>query len=279
MVEDHGGFHPVYMIELSAGRPLEIDDRGFYEELAAGLGSVDVGATGEGSLYLLRDFPIQLSDANICAQIAVLRTKINKPPPNVEEAIGQSWQLPDARARLARMTHSVLLHDLMSSALDHRQRRKILSVALRSLLRHSNAELAYILPTQQFMDARDLLAQLDQEGEVRNPVAGFLNVRFFNISGTDGEMLMDTLGLTALDLADFQIHYRKLDPKAVAGFLYTLGSYIFEKGPVIENGHTVQGVEKGSKWRCRLENSLLSPRRGILDLDPGPEFAAGNRSR
>lgn len=277
MGDDHGGFHPVFMIELSAGHPFEIDERGFYEALAAGLGSVDVGGADKGSLYLLRDFPIQLRDARICAQIAVLRTTINKPPPNMEEAIGQSWRLPDARARLARMAHSVLLNDLMSSALDHRQRRKILSVALRSLLRHSNAELAYILPTQQFMDARGLLEALDQEDEIRNPVSGFLNVRFFNISDSDGDMVMDTLGLTALGLTDFQIHYRSLDPKAVAGLLYSLGSYSFEKGQVIENGHTVQGVEKGTKWRCRLENSLLKPQREILDIDPGPGFAAGNR--
>jgi hypothetical protein len=52
---------------------------------------------------------------------------------------------------------------------------------------------------------------------------------------------------------------------------------IFQKGPVIESGQTVAGIQPGSKWRCQFENSLLEPKRELLDLNPGGPHAAGNR--
>ncbi len=59
--------------------------------------------------------------------------------------------------------------------------------------------------------------------------------------------------------------------------LANTGYYIFESGDVIENGHTVEGITAGSKWRCQHEDSLLKPTRIVLDLDPGPPHSAGNR--
>jgi len=32
------------------------------------------------------------------------------------------------------------------------------------------------------------------------------------------------------------------------------------------------------RWKCQREVSLLSPKREVIDINPGPEFAAGNRS-
>ena len=277
MGDNHGGFCPVYMIEVSAERPIEIDDRGFREELAAKLGTVDGGGKNNARLFFLKDFPIQLEDARICAQVAILKaTKEGAPRPNLDEAVSQSWGLKEAQERVSRIKHSLLLNDLLSSSLDHWQRRRILSAALRSLLRHSNGELVFFLPTSQFLDASELLGRLDQEEEVQNPCAGFLNVRLFNLDGSDGERVMDTLGLTALGLTDFQVHFKNLDANQVAGVLQSIARYTFEKGQVIENGHTIQGIEQGSMWKIQIEDSLLEPHRKVLDINPGAGFAAGN---
>jgi hypothetical protein len=120
----------------------------------------------------------------------------------------------------------------------------------------------------------DYLAACSEDPIVR---PGSINVRFFNISNSDGDMLMDTRGLTEIGLHDLQCHFRDLEPDDVSRVLYNTALYIFEKGPVIESGQTVAGSEPGSKWRCQFENSLLEPKRDVLDLNPGKPYAAGNR--
>jgi len=90
-------------------------------------------------------------------------------------------------------------------------------------------------------------------------------------------MIMDTWGLAEIGLNDLQCHFRELDPKRVAGVLLNTAVYIFEKGSVIKSGETVAGIEPESKWRCQFENSLLEPKREVLDLDPGRPYAAGKR--
>jgi len=90
-------------------------------------------------------------------------------------------------------------------------------------------------------------------------------------------MLMDTRGLQELGLHDLQCHFRGLDPNAVASVLFNTAVYIFENGPVIASGNTIAGIEPESKWRCHFENALVKPARELLDLNPGPPFAAGKR--
>jgi hypothetical protein len=103
----------------------------------------------------------------------------------------------------------------------------------------------------------------------------------FNVSNPDaesGDIVMDTLGLGALGLPDLQCHYRALSPEEVARCLYNTAWYIFSNGDVIENGHTVEGITPGTRWRCQHEDALVGPDRVVLDLNPGMPYAAGNRS-
>jgi DNA primase len=38
-------------------------------------------------------------------------------------------------------------------------------------------------------------------------------------------------------------------------------------------------MEPGEKWRCLQEEALIPPDRLVIDLDPGDEYAAGERFR
>jgi len=89
----------------------------------------------------------------------------------------------------------------------------------------------------------------------------------------------DPRGLGALGLPDLQCHFFDLEPSAVARVLYDAAFYVFEHGDVIEDGHTIQGVDAGSKWRARHLESLVGPMRVVLDLDLGVKHAAGSRAR
>jgi hypothetical protein len=171
----------------------------------------------------------------------------------------------------------MLLGDFMSSTLDHRMRRRMISSALRAAIGNSNTKLVHFVPTMQFLDAKDILTRLSSDEEAASPTYGFLNVRLFRIFDTPGDVVMDTLGLSALGLTDIQIRCRNLEPKAVAGRMHSLGRYLFEHGDVIETGDAVEGIAPGERWRCRHQESLLAPKRLVIDIDPGDAFASGNR--
>ena len=52
-----------------------------------------------------------------------------------------------------------------------------------------------------------------------------------------------------------------------------------ERGDVIRDGDTIEGIEPGEKWRCLQEEALIPPDRLVIDLDPGDDLAAGERYR
>jgi hypothetical protein len=158
--------------------------------------------------------------------------------------------------------------------LTPRDRVTLFHGVLRAMIDATAPDALVFKHSQQVVAPADYLAACSED-PIQRP--GSLNVRFFNISNSDGDMIMDTRGMEGIGLHDLQCHYRNLDPKAVAGVLFNTAFYIFENGPVIESGQTVEGIQAGSKWRCQFENSVLEPKRQVLDLNPGKPFAAGNR--
>jgi Domain of unknown function (DUF4261) len=273
-MDDSNGYSAAYPIELLARHPIDIDEPTLGRALARRLGRVKT----TGQMFLLEDFPVQFKEGSIPAQLALLPAgqKAQRTDATTQ-ALQQSWAFPAAAQVYEESSHVLLLTNMMSSPLPHQVRRKIIANGLLALLETTRIDLIHWMPTQQMLSPADIVQRYSDPRELANPVYGFLNVRFFNISNSDGDMLMDTLGLNALGLTDFQVHYRELEPDPVARLLYNLGAYVFEKGDVIEDGHTVEGVDKKSRWKCRRENSLLDPQREVLDIDPGQPFAAGNR--
>jgi Domain of unknown function (DUF4261) len=272
------GRTPIYGFELLASNPVEMDERRMFDELRAELGEIDRVGHGHSYQYALREFPVVLADGEVPAQLVIFPGALKGHNWIGTDAFLQSWQLTDTENRVAACPYGFFMSDLMSSLLDHRQRRRNLATALRSVVRHSNAELIYAMPTTQFLDAKDVLARLSSPDERPNPVYGFVNVRFYRISETEGDIIMDTLGLTALGLTDLQIQYRGLEPSAVAALLESVARYLCEYGDVIADGHTIQGLSSDQRWRCQYEMSLLEPKRIVIDVNPEPEFAAGTRA-
>jgi Domain of unknown function (DUF4261) len=269
------GYSAAYPIELLARNPIEIDGSALLHALAKRLGRVEA----KGHMFFLEDFPVQFREGAIPAQLALLGPvgPSAKRTDDVTKALQQSWAFRSAAQVYETCSHMQLLANMMSSPLSHQVRRKIICNGLLALLETTQVDLIYWAPTQQMLAPADIVERYSDPHELDNPLYGFLNVRFFNISNSNGDMLMDTLGLNALGLTDFQIHYRGLDPDSIARFLYNLGAYAFEKGDVIDDGHTVDGVDKKSRWTLRHEDSLIEPQRVVLDVDPGQPFAAGNR--
>jgi hypothetical protein len=226
------------------------------------------------TLFSHRNHPVQYTGGAIPAQTAILAAHT---PIDIERYAGeiqQSWGFPACEEALIPSGHTLVVTEMMASELPPRERCKLFHGVLQSVIEHTRPDVLVFKHSQQVVDPKTYLAAVDVDPILR---PGSVNVRFFNISNSDGDMLMDTRGLQEIGLHDFQCHFRKLDPNQVSRVLFNAAFYMFENGLVIESGNTIAGITSDSKWTCQFEDSLLDPGRTVIDLNPGDLYAAGKR--
>ncbi len=227
---------------------------------------------------------VSYQDGQLPAQCVVAESD---KPPNVsaiDDSVKQSWRFPEAASVVERAKVSVLVSDFMASGLPYRERLDLFQQVVAGVIEVAEPLAIHWGPTQQIVAPRSFLKALGDASVHPFARPGAMNVRFFRISGyNDAEddacqdLLMDTLGLSALGLPDLQCHFRQLEPNDVSQVLYNTAIYLFDHGAVIESGHTIAGIQPHDKWRCRYEESLWHPHRDILDVDPGAPYSAGAR--
>lgn len=230
----------------------------------------------ESEVYLLihKNHPIRFSDGQVPAQTAILAAHQPINLTSYASEIQQSWAFRDCEKVLKNSSHTLLVTELMARLLPPDDRIRLFHGVLQALIEITQPDALVFKHTQQVIRPEDYMNRVTDAPILR---PGALNIRFFNISNSDGDMLMDTRGLTEIGLHDLQCHFRNLDPNDVGSLLFNTALYIFENGPVIESGNTVAGITPGSKWVCQFENALVEPEREVLDLNPGAPFAAGGR--
>lgn len=100
------------------------------------------------------------------------------------------------------------------------------------------------------------------------PLDVWANIRIFQVD--DEWTLMDTVGHAQFDLPDLEAVFKQSekDPNEVAALLRNITSYLLEQGPVIQDGHTVDGPD-GAAWGVHaFRDALSSPPRDVLCLVP-----------
>ncbi len=185
----------------------------------------------------------------------------------LQDALAQSFDIDNGEVRLAECENALSMLAVSGSDLADRARRMMISAGLMAVLERVQAELIYWPLSGQLLDPAKVRSKFSEPEQRSNPSYGFVNVRVFN--GPDGEMqIMDTLGLEALGLTDLQIQFQGLEKADVADLLYSVAAYLLEKGNVIDNGHTVPGLQPGESWTCLHAMSIIGPDRLVLDIDP-----------
>jgi hypothetical protein len=244
------------------------------EILQSELDSPDPASADKAFLIFHKDYTVKYKEGRVPAQTAILAS--DKPPDleKYEQELQQSWTCQDAREILRPCKEARLVTEMMARLLSPQDRVLIFHGVLRAMIEVTEPDALIFKHSQQVVQPSDYMAACDRDPILR---PGSINVRLFNISNSDGDKIMDTRGLAEVGLHDLQCHFRELEPRKVAGVLFDTAVYIFEKGPVIESGQTVAGIKPGSKWCCQFEDSLLEPKRELLDLNPGNPFAAGDR--
>lgn len=243
----------------------------FIEALGNRCGNMDtVSDELKNLIFAFRDYEVQYKDAVVPAQIMCITT--DDIEEGVYEALSQSHSWREAGLIVEDCKYMMLVTDFLSSGLNYKDRIDLYSRYLYTLVEHSNCDAIYFYHSQNVINPRDFLSN-EIGSDNYDELFGFMNVRLFNIQGTEDEIVMDTLGLGAIGLPDIQCHFKLLDVNSVANLLYTYGNYLYVNGDVINDNETIQGVREDDKWVCQHESSLAGPERTVLDINPGSQFS------
>ncbi|WP_085833577.1 DUF4261 domain-containing protein [Clostridium merdae] len=194
-----------------------------------------------------------------------------------EQIIAQFWDCqPDWQGFAARCRYSLMASNMMAANLPRMEQYQIMADYADLLLELFPECIGIYWPHSQRLVPREAFEHSGWNSPDLHFLDGGFNVRFFNLADTDGEMLFDTLGFTAIDLPDLQCHCKDLEPGDVVLFLRNLAAYLYRQGNVIQDGNTVEGID-GGKWHCQREDSMVRPKRMVLDICPG-KYAGGGRA-
>jgi hypothetical protein len=277
MREDVEGIYAVDL--LFESRP-EIPVASLVQALKQACPGIDpLGDLGETLMFAHSSHVVQYREGAIPAQLVIFPGVRKDDRTSIEDAIQQSWSLPRARELVASATHGVLVTDLMARGLPYRERLSLFLDALEAIVTTLPCKAIHWRQSQQVTTAASFL-ESRRDTEQHLLLGGPLNVRFYNVSNSavSGESIVDTVGLSVFGLPDIQCHFHGLDVNRLVALLYNLAIYVFENPEAIDSGHTVEGIEPGSRWRCQYEDSMVPPERPVLDLNPGPDHAAGGRN-
>lgn len=237
-----------------------------YEENAAG--------------FAIKKYMAELKDACLPPQliitgcIASANEKIN------ELQRSQMWSCQEKRDRiLSECKYQVVATDMLAAGLPAQDRADMLMDYMEALIElYPDCEAIY------FQNAENLILADQIRNHKINREDRFLNfavnVRFFNIQGGD-DKLVDTLGMSTLQLPDLQYHFHGMDPNWVVNHAYNVASYIFDNHNPIAEGNTVDGIAEGNldsdiQWQCHYEDALIEPARPVIDICMN-EYASGSR--
>ena len=199
-------------------------------------------------------------------------------PDRFEQSLRQSYSWDEARSRTGLCTRSITVRDVRASSLDFATRLEAFQRCLLAVLAIAPCQAIHWIETRQIVDPAALIAAIDHDGF--RTFLGALNIRLFRITEfEDGERLpepeiiMDTLGLSALGLDDLQCHFRRLEPQAVGHVLFDAALSLVQNGRVIHGGDELRGLQPGERWKCEMEDALVEPKRVVIDVDPGGEWS------
>lgn len=197
----------------------------------------------------------------------------------LSDALSQARGWPQVSDVVGRCSHELIVTELMARHFEPRLRLALFNEVVSRLQESAPPEAIHSVHADRLFEPAAYLADLRSPDEATRFFTSS-HVRLFRVDGARGnESIMDTRGLPTFGIPDLQIHFSGLEANAVARQLYNIAYYLFTEGDCLETGHTIEGLDPSQAWRCQREISLAPPRREVIDLDPGPPFAAGNRRR
>lgn len=191
----------------------------------------------------------------------------------------QMWDCPESEQVLECCKYAVFATDMMAAPLHYKERAELDMDFLEALVEMFPTCKAVYFTNSGKLFTADKIRNHKIPRESRF-IYFAVNVRFFNIQGTNDSMV-DTLGMDTLFLPDLQYHFHGMDPNWVVNHAYNVLSYIYDNENPIESGDPIDGIVDGVMsrdvmWKCQYENALIQPVRQVIDICMN-EYASGTR--
>lgn len=191
----------------------------------------------------------------------------------------QIWNCENGNEILDTCKYQVIATDMLAAGLDYKERAEMLVEYIEALVEMYPSCKAVVFENSKKMFTREDIMKCSMPRESKF-IYYAVNVRFFNIQGTN-DMMVDSLGMSTLFLPDVQYHFHDMDPNAVVNHAYNVLSYIYDNNNPIKNGDHIDGIVNGRmsqdiQWNVQYENSLIQPIREVIDINMG-KYASGKR--
>jgi len=275
-------FKPIYIMRLLFEElPSKPNTETIKIALEQKFGEVDIiSADNALRSFGIKKYPIKYEDATVPAQV-VMGAISNFNNADIDQfSRSQIWDIEDSDELLARCKYEIRIFDMMSSAMDYKDRGDLLMDWLEVAIGlFPDCVAVWNEPACKLF----LADEVQSDNFIENRFVNFcVNIRSFNVGGSE-DKVVDTFGLYAIGLPDLQYHFHGLNQDDILEHAYSLACYIYDKNPEIKSGHTVAGIKDGVimapevTWGWQYEDSLIQPSRTVLDISAG-EYAAGKRN-
>lgn len=252
---------------LFSGKPNLNADQ-ILAKLKQQMSNIDHSFAVSSLIFSFPDYPVQLADATIPAQLNILIPDRNEAGVGLPDtAFTQNWHWPEANEVAQSCQYEILITDLMSRSLHFKARVNLFMDFLTAVIKVTQPNAIYTFHSDKILNP--VAVSNLWETDKTQALYTLCNVRLFNVSNDpqNRELLMDTLGLHALGLPDFQIRFTGLNENEIANLLWTYAYHTYEYGDIIEEVDTMEGLT-GSKWKCVKQLSLVAPERIVVNIIP-----------
>ena len=272
----------VFVIKLLFRDPVNLPER---ESMTAvmqrRIGNVDCFWHDEkGAGFAAKDYMARFKDGAVPPQLMITNCTDFDGAEIGNFERSQMWDCMNERdSILDECKYAVFATDMMAAVLESKERAALDMDFLEALVELYPTCEAVLIHNSGKLLLPDAIRNHTLNREQRF-IKFAVNVRFFNIQGTE-DMMVDTLGMGTLYLPDIQYHFHGMDPNWVVQHAYNIADYILSNDNPIKPGDSIDGIVNGRitqevMWRCQYENALIQPMREVIDIYMN-EYASGNR--
>lgn len=226
--------------------------------------AMDPSASG-GLNYFFPDLRVPFREGTAPVQVALTVSPSPVPAEQTQADLKQTWDWTEAKDKVARHQSHVVVTDLLAAALPYKSRLGFFQNVLGGLLELMMPVAIRWRPSGKIVNPAALAKALEP-GDGRDPLKGAVNVRRTLVK-TAGGVVMDTLGLGALGLPDFEIALGERMPALFDAMLRSIARYEYDLGDVIAPGRTVKAGTEA--FQLARSASSSEPKREVFVLKPG----------
>lgn len=220
----------------------------------------------EANVFTFPDCEVEFEEGIVQAQCVVMHAEDDSIKKIDAKYTEQNWHWEEGVEALSQCRYEILVTDFLSRSLEPRIRIVLMQQMLFAMTKVAKPTVIVSEHGEKLINPTVFMADCLDPNYVGIDL--MVNVRLYNVDQPEyGSLLMDTVGLHALGIPDFQFFF---DDDAivneVAGRLWDYAYYLMEAGDVIEDGNTIEGFSSGSKWICHKEFSSSQPRRTVINV-------------